>query len=175
MLAGILYVPVFCVVLCRARTPHIARRGTLRGALSTFVLGCVHCHFHLIFLLICFFLWCVPLIQGVEVLRSNDGKETTRIGVRDGSYMPGVYLWDEVNGNLDVQPASSPHKCIALCTATPHCEAWSYHPNSCELKRYAQRCVQQVRHLCYADTCRCVLGMLGMRDKPYALAIPPVP
>jgi len=38
--------------------------------------------------------------MGINVLWSEDDREQTRIGVMDGRYMPGVDLWDELNGDL---------------------------------------------------------------------------
>ena len=43
--------------------------------------------------------------------------EYTRAGVRDGSFLPGVDLWDEVNGDSAVSTSASADHCRAACVA----------------------------------------------------------
>ena len=64
-----------------------------------------------------------PLTQGVEY---------TRVGVRDGSYLPGVDLWDEINGDFRSFNASTPGDCMAKCLADDMCTAWTFTPQVSE-------------------------------------------
>lgn len=83
---------------------------------------------------------------GLDVLRSEDGTETTRVGIRSGELLPGVWLWDEVNANvLERNVSGGVDACRALCAQhSPACEAWSYSNNAlCELKSVADSCIQQ--------------------------------
>jgi hypothetical protein len=86
-----------------------------------------------------------PFDVGLAVLTSADGTETTRVGIRSGEHLDGVWLWDEVNADVLVRNVTGgSEECKVLCAHHPSCEAWSYsNGKRCELKRVADACLQQ--------------------------------
>ena len=52
---------------------------------------------------------------GVQLLWSENDEELTRAGVRDGSLMPGIDLWDEVSGDRADVSCGSVESCRAIC------------------------------------------------------------
>lgn len=88
---------------------------------------------------------------GLQLLWSDSNEEYTKVGVKDGSFLEGVDLWDEVNGDSAQTTVASANACRAACVATntahggagPACGAWTFNSvtNNCRFKAYAQRCV----------------------------------
>lgn len=83
---------------------------------------------------------------GLQLHWSDNDEEFTRVGIRDGTIMPGVDLWDEVNGDMkSITACSSFQECRSACLHTPTCGAWTYTegpsvPNGlCRLKAQAHR------------------------------------
>ena len=84
---------------------------------------------------------------GVQLLWSDGDEEATRVGVRDGSWMEKIDLWDEVNGDYGAANATDAKGCAARCAADDGCGAWTftalYAAGSgggwCRLKAQAQR------------------------------------
>ena len=88
----------------------------------------------------------------------TQGAEYTRLGVRDGSYLPGVDLWDEINGDYRSFDGSTPGGCMADCMADPICTAWTFTAaprGLCRLKQYAQYALQGKREWLY-NICVCI-------------------
>ena len=74
---------------------------------------------------------------------------TTRPSIRDGAFLPGTELWDEVG--VDLPPPSpaavaSAQACRAACDARTECAAWTHHgvSGTCSLKRRAERSLHVV-------------------------------
>lgn len=85
---------------------------------------------------------------GLQLYWSDDDQESTRVGIRDGTVMPGIDLWDEVNGDLKNTTAASAEACRAACSraAAGSCGAWTFTDVSpgggegvCRLKALAHR------------------------------------
>ena len=81
---------------------------------------------------------------GVQLLWSDGDEEATRVGVRDGSWMERIDLWDDVNGDSDAANATDARSCAARCAADDGCGAWTFtalyaHGGWCRLKAQAQR------------------------------------
>ena len=83
---------------------------------------------------------------GLQLLWSGghgDQDEWTRVGVRDGAMLPGVDLWDEVNGDSSNATAATASACRALCAADDTCGAWTWtSPSLCRLKALPQHALQ---------------------------------
>lgn len=91
------------------------------------------------------------MIAGVQAFWSVKDKgsdEYTRVGVRDGTVMPGIDLWDEVNGDLVAVTAANwsdcQHRCIVQMPKNA-CKAWTFtsgnETGTCRLKAYAHRSI----------------------------------
>ena len=88
---------------------------------------------------------------GVQLLWSDGDEEYTRVGVKDGSFLPGVDLWDEVNGDSANSTAASAVDCREACIAVNAntsvedaavpCGAWTFNSvtKRCRFKEHAQR------------------------------------
>ena len=82
---------------------------------------------------------------GVQMFWSDGDEEFTRVGIRDGSWMSGVDLWDEVNGDRSTLSAATATACRDACTHDSGCGAWTHTvPTLCRLKAQAQHSLQVV-------------------------------
>ena len=69
------------------------------------------------------------------------------MGLRSGSVMPGIDLWDEVNGDRASMPSASVGACRAACDADAGCGAWTFTAvggGLCRLKAAAHHCLMVV-------------------------------
>ena len=79
---------------------------------------------------------------------SSTHSERTMVGIRDGTYLHGIDLWDQVNGDIYISnTTTSIENCRQLCITPPKtvpgCTAWTYSKNnSCRLKQHAQHALQ---------------------------------
>jgi len=93
---------------------------------------------------------------GLRVLWDDENKEFTHVGVREGTYLDGVDLWDQVNGDSysfnisnnnrtrnTINPIDS---CRNACLSPPsgiRCTAWTLSGNNlCRFKAHAQHSLQ---------------------------------
>ena len=77
---------------------------------------------------------------GVQLFWSDADEEFTRVGIRDGSWMRGVDLWDEVSGDRRTLNTSTAMACRDACLHDAECGAWTHTaPTLCRLKAHAQR------------------------------------
>lgn len=71
------------------------------------------------------------------------GVEFTRVGIRDGTMMPGVDLWDEVNGDRHRDTGGLAEACEQGCKVDAGCGAWTFTQTKngtvCRTKAMAQR------------------------------------
>ena len=88
------------------------------------------------------------LWNGATDSKSNKKIERTTIGVRDGTYLSGIDLWDQVSGDVYMHNATkSKENCRNMClhppTGVQGCTAWTYSDgNVCRLKEHAQHALQ---------------------------------
>jgi hypothetical protein len=60
-------------------------------------------------------------------LQASEEAEYTRVGVRDGTLLPGIDLWDEVNGDRSrIDRCASHAACRQQCGAQAWCQAWTW-------------------------------------------------
>ena len=88
---------------------------------------------------------------GVRVLWDDETEEYTHVGVRDGTYLSGIDLWDQVNGdshqfNVSGTAAAAVDLCRNACLSPPSgvlCAAWTLSNNKlCRFKAHAQHALQ---------------------------------
>lgn len=83
-------------------------------------------------------------VAGVAAESADSVAEFTRVGVRDGSLMPGIDLWDEVNGDrLRIEGTKSVSACRTRCEGDSGCGAWTFtavaaSSGVCRLKAHSQ-------------------------------------
>ena len=82
---------------------------------------------------------------GVQIFWSDGDEELTRVGIRDGSWLEGVDLWDEVGGDRSTLSTATAQACQDACAHDVGCGAWTHTaPSLCRLKAQAQRSLQVV-------------------------------
>lgn len=81
---------------------------------------------------------------GAQVLWSDDSEEYVKVGVQDADVLPGVDLWDEVNGDSKSFNATSLEHCRTLCMNDVDCEAWTFTAllDLCRFKAHARFALQ---------------------------------
>ena len=86
---------------------------------------------------------------GARVLWSDDGSEYTKVGIRGGKYLPGIDLYDEINGDAISLNTSSVTSCREACMRSAVCTAWTFSAYKetdatglCRMKEYAHHALQ---------------------------------